>query len=78
VGAQAWSLIFLAAFFIVTDPATIPLTRPGRRWFAAGAGALGAALSLWAGPLPGVVHSILLMNGLAPVLDRKFRPRFTG
>ena len=78
MGAPAWSLLFLAAFFLVTDPPTLPLTRLGRRWFAAGAGALGAVLTPWAGPLPAVVHGLLLMNGLGPALDRKFRPRFRG
>ena len=66
--------ILLAAFFIVTDPVTTPLTRTGSRRFALGAGLLTAAFRLAVGPAEALTSGILLMNGLSPWLDRPFHP----
>jgi len=65
----------LAAFFLVTDPVTTPLTRLGERWFALGSGLLTAAICPWTSLGEGVTYGILLMNALNPWFDRWFRPR---
>lgn len=59
----------LAAFFMVTDYTTKPVTPWGEVLFAAGVGALTAVLRLW-GPYPeGVCFAILMMNLLSPLLE---------
>ena len=68
--------VFLAAFFMVTDPATLPLARPARRWFALGAGMLTAFLSRGLNVVEGAACGILLMNALSPALDRWCRLNF--
>lgn len=65
----------LAAFFLVTDPVTTPLTREGMRWFAFGAGLFSAFFREGTNSSEAVTYSILLMNSLNPWLDRNFRPR---
>lgn len=66
--------VLLAAFFMVTDPVTTPLTRLGTRWFAFGAGILTAVISEWISPVEAVTYGILLMNALNPHLDHWLRP----
>lgn len=80
-GAAPASVLFspvflLAAFFLVTDPVTSPVTRTGERWFAAGS----SALSVWvsrsgASELAGITFGILMMNALCSWLDRWTRPK---
>lgn len=73
---STWSVIFLGAFFLTTDPSTMPLLKPARRSFAIAAGMSGALISRGGGLLLGVVHGILILNALAPLLDQFFKPRF--
>ncbi len=62
--------LFLYAFFFATDPATTPNTRLGGLIFGAGAGALGVLGRLYT-TIPGPeMWAILVMNPLAPTLDR--------
>jgi Na+-translocating ferredoxin:NAD+ oxidoreductase subunit D len=65
----AGSVLF-AAFFIVTDPVTSPLTKQGR-WIL---GLLVGGLTMtirWVGGYPeGVMFSVLLANALVPLIDR--------
>ncbi|MBI4115579.1 MAG: RnfABCDGE type electron transport complex subunit D [Candidatus Omnitrophica bacterium] len=61
------STVLLAAFFMVTDPVTTPVTRLGERWFAFGAGLLTLLLREPTG--------ILVMNALTPWLDDRLRPQ---
>ena len=68
-----WPLL-LAAFFMVTDPVTTPLTRMGEQWFALGAGVLSALFTISSTPFEGITCAILLMNAVNPWLDRQFRP----
>lgn len=65
--------VLLAAFFLVTDPVTTPLTRRGVRWFAVGAGVLTVAFREWLTSTEGVIYGVLLMNSLNPWFDRWFR-----
>ena len=68
--------IWLAAFFIVTDPVTSPLTRTGERWFVLGAGILTVLFQMFTGSFWGGASSgILLMNAIVPRLDMWCRPR---
>lgn len=69
------SPLLLAAFFIVTDPVTTPLTRTGNRWFALGAGLLSALFRQAMSPVEAFTSGILLMNGVTPWLDQWIHPR---
>ena len=60
---------FLAAFFLVTDPVTTPVSRTGERWFALGSGALTAAVLHWFPHGAAVAASLLLANALTPGID---------
>ncbi len=67
--------VFLAAFFLVTDSVTTPLTRWGKQGFAIGAALLTAFFRKWgAGPAEGITYGVLLMNALTPRLDHWLRP----
>lgn len=60
----------LGAFFIVTDPVSAP-RQPEALWlFGMGAGALIFAIRTLGGYPDGVAFAVLVMNGLAPLLDR--------
>lgn len=68
----------LAAWFMVTDMTTTPMTRRGTLMFAAGAGLLTALIRLF-GALPeGASYSILVMNAFVPIIDRYTKPRRFG
>lgn len=71
------SLLF-GAVYIFTDYTGSPTTPLGEMLFAAGAGALTAALRLWGRYPEGVCFAILIMNLLTPLLDRFTRPRVYG
>lgn len=59
----------MAAFFIVTDPVTSPVTEKGQWIFGAGVGVLVFLIrSLGAFP-DGVAFAILLMNGFTPLIN---------
>lgn len=70
--------LLLGAFFMATDPATTPVTKVGRWVFGLGAGALVVLIRLKAGLPEGVMYSILLMNGVTPLINRYTRPRQFG
>ncbi len=62
--------ILLGAIFIATDPCTAPLTRRGKWIFGAGVGAITVMIRIFGGYPGGVMYSVLLMNGLTPLIDR--------
>jgi len=70
--------LIIGAFFMATDPVTSPVTKTGRLIFGIGCGAITMVIRLWGGLPEGVMYSILLMNGLTPVLNRITRPRRYG
>ncbi len=74
----AGDLVMLAGFFIVTDPVTSPATRGGRVLAGALAGALGVTLQLWGGRPDGLLGAILVVNVLAPLIERCTWPRPSG
>jgi len=70
--------VIIGAFFMATDPVTSPVTKAGRWIFGIGCGLITMVIRLWGGLPEGVMYSILLMNGLTPVLNRITRPRRYG
>ena len=61
-------LLFGAAF-MVTDYATVPVTRPGRLVFGFGCGLITYLIRQFGGYPEGVMFSILIMNTLTPFLN---------
>ncbi len=68
----------LGAFFMATDMVTTPVTRVGMMLFGAGCGILTMVIRKWGGYPEGVSFSILIMNGLTPLINRATRPRVFG
>lgn len=70
IGVEMFSggLLFGAAFMI-TDPVTSPINRPGRYIYGIIAGILTAFIRLFAALPEGVVFSILIANMMSPVID---------
>lgn len=70
--------LMLGAIFMATDMVTSPNTFWGRVIFATGGGLLTGVIRLWGGYPEGVSFAILLMNGLAPLIDHYVKPRSFG
>ena len=70
--------LIIGAFFMATDWVTSPITPKGRIIFAIGLGMLTSLIRLKSGYAEGVCYSILLMNMLAPLIDRYTRRRVFG
>lgn len=68
--------LLLGAFFMATDMVTTPLLRKGKFIFGFGCGLLTASIRLFSHLPEGVLFSILIMNGVAPLIDRFTRPRY--
>lgn len=68
----------LAAFFIATDPVSGAATPRGRLLFGAGVGALCVLIRRYGAYPDGIAFAVLLMNAVAPLLDRWLRPRVFG
>jgi len=68
----------LVAFFIATDPVTIPATASGRLLFGFGVGVIEYVIRTWGTFPEGVGFAILLMNALTPLIDHYVRPRIYG
>lgn len=68
--------LMLGAFFLATEPVTSPLTQKGRVIFAIGAGILLVLIRRFGSMPEGFAYSILLMNAVAPLIDRfiKIKP----
>ena len=62
--------LLLGAFFMATDVVTSPVTKWGRILFGVGAGVLTILIRLFGAFPEGVCYSILLMNGLTPLIDK--------
>ncbi|HHL40331.1 MAG TPA: RnfABCDGE type electron transport complex subunit D [Deltaproteobacteria bacterium] len=68
----------LAAWFMVTDMVTTPVTPLGQWIFVGVAGFLAVIIRLFGGLPEGVMYSILLMNATVPLLNSWTRPRVFG
>lgn len=70
--------LMLGAFFMATDMVTSPVTKRGRLIMGIGCGLITSIIRLWGGYPEGVSYSILVMNALAPLIDRYIQPRKFG
>lgn len=73
----AGGLLF-GCVFMCTDPVTTPITPRGAWIFGLGVGVLVVLIRLFGGLPEAVMYSILLMNGLTPLLNRLTQPRTFG
>lgn len=70
--------VMLGAFYMATDYVSSPMTKNGRLAYGIGCG-LFNAVGRFVAPAPeATTFAILFMNGLAPLIDRAFRPRTFG
>jgi len=65
--------MLLGAFFIATDPVTAPLTRRGMWLFGIGVGTITMLIRIVGEYPEGMMFSVLLMNGMTPLIDRLCR-----
>ena len=70
--------LVLGAVFMATDPVTSPNSQIGCWVFAFGIGVLVVVIRTYGGLPEGVMYSILLMNGLTPLINRATQPRIFG
>ncbi|MDD5448322.1 MAG: RnfABCDGE type electron transport complex subunit D, partial [Actinomycetota bacterium] len=70
--------LLLGACFMATDYVTNPMTPWGKVVFAIGCGLVTVILRFYSNLPEGVMFSILLMNGLTPLIDRYLRPKPFG
>ncbi len=71
--------LLFGAMFMATDPVTSPYTRTGKIIFGIAAGFFTILIRTFSGYTEGVMFSIVLMNGFAPLIDHivisiKYRP----
>jgi len=78
IGAMLSGGLILGAFFMATDLVTSPTTKNGKLIFGIGCGALTALIRSYGGFPEGVCYSILLMNCVAPLIDKCLQPRVFG
>lgn len=70
--------LMLGAFFMATDYVSSPVTPRGRLIFGIGCGVLTFVIRKIGGYPEGVLYSILLMNVVAPLIDRYTQPKVFG
>jgi electron transport complex protein RnfD len=70
--------LVLGAFYIATDPVSGCASPRGRLIFGAGVGIITLAIRRWGAYPDGVAFAVLLMNMMAPLIDRYTRPRIFG
>ena len=70
--------LFLGAFFMATDYVTSPVSPKAQILFGLGCGGITMVIRLFGGYPEGVSFSILFMNLMAPLLDRKFARKLYG
>lgn len=70
--------LLIGAFFMATDWVTSPITKKGRLIYGLGLGILTCLIRFFGGLAEGVCYSILIMNILAPLIDRYTRGRVFG
>lgn len=70
--------LFLGAFYMATDMVTSPHTEKGKIIFALGLGILISLIRMKGGYPEGVAYSILIMNGVVPLINRYTSPKKFG
>lgn len=68
----------LGAFFVITDPVSSPVVLRARMVFACGVGVLTWWIRHFGALADGVAFAVLIMNALAPVLDKLLGPKVMG
>ena len=71
--------IMFAAIYMATDPVTMPVTRPGRIYYAFGIGLLTVLIRFFGNLPEGVVFALVIMNIFVPAFDlpQFSKPKFT-
>lgn len=70
--------LMLGAFFMATDYSSSPVSPKGQIIYAIGCGLITSIIRLYGGYPEGVSYSILLMNLVAPLIDKYTRPKVFG
>ncbi len=70
--------MMLGIFYMATDMVTSPISSRGMLIFGAGCGILTMLIRLWGGYPEGVSFAILIMNAIAPLINRSIKPRRFG
>lgn len=70
--------LMLGAFFMATDMVTSPVTPKGKIIYAFGIGALISLIRMKGGYPEGTAFSILIMNGVTPLINRYTMPKKFG
>ena len=70
--------LLFGAFFIATDPVSSPLTPKGKLIFGLGVGALVMLIRTFSSYPEGVMFAVLVMNAMAPMINRWTIPRPVG
>lgn len=70
--------LMLGAFFMATDYATSPVTKPGQLIFGIGCGLITCFIRRFGSYPEGVCYSILIMNCTTWLLDKYIRPTIYG
>jgi len=70
--------LLFGALFMATDMVTSPITPKGSWIYGIGIGILVVIIRLFGGLPEGVMYSILLMNGVTPLINRYTHPRIFG
>lgn len=70
--------LILGAFFMATDMVTCPVTPKGKLIYSFGIGALISLIRLKGGYPEGTAFSILIMNGVTPLINRYTMPKKFG
>ena len=70
--------LMLGAFFMATDMVTSPVTPKGKIIYAFGIGTLIALIRMKGGYPEGTAFSILIMNGVTPLINRYTMPKKFG
>lgn len=70
--------LFLGAFYMATDMVTSPYTEKGKIIYALLLGLLISMIRMKGGYPEGVAYSILIMNGVVPLINRYTKPKKFG
>lgn len=70
--------LLLGAIFMATDYVTSPMTHRGMIIYGIGIGIITMVIRLWGSYPEGVSFSILMMNGVTPLINRYVKPRRFG
>ena len=62
--------LFFVAVFLATEWVTTPVTGWGKLLFGIGAGVMTLIIRYWGQSVEGAIYAVLIMNAVAPLLDR--------